>query len=93
MLDRRFRTPEVTTNVSKGAPDYCTVYVIGKGKISSVRSASAAPPPRFPSRNHLQSNSNPAQLAINNVPEPLTDSPSPSSHAINPRYRGNIDTT
>ncbi|KAL1059733.1 hypothetical protein V6Z11_1Z012100 [Gossypium hirsutum] len=31
----RFRTAEVTTNVSKGAPDYCTIYVIGKGKISS----------------------------------------------------------
>ncbi|GMI81080.1 hypothetical protein like AT2G24370 [Hibiscus trionum] len=43
---RRFRTAEVTTSVSKGAPDYCTVYVIGKGKISSVRSASAPPPPR-----------------------------------------------
>ncbi|XVF69841.1 hypothetical protein PTKIN_Ptkin11bG0113200 [Pterospermum kingtungense] len=51
---RRFRTPEVTTNVSKGAPDYCTVYVIGKGKISSVRSASAAPPTKLPPRNQLQ---------------------------------------
>ncbi|KAL4281218.1 hypothetical protein GQ457_03G044780 [Hibiscus cannabinus] len=43
---RRFMTADVTTSVSKGAPDYCTVYVIGKGKISSVRSASAPPPQR-----------------------------------------------
>ncbi|KAE8713833.1 Kinase protein with adenine nucleotide alpha hydrolases-like domain, putative isoform 2 [Hibiscus syriacus] len=51
------RTAEVTTSVSKGAPDYCTVYVIGKGKISSVRSASAPPPPPPP---HLTQSPHPA---------------------------------
>ncbi|KAL7246674.1 hypothetical protein ACSBR2_001725 [Camellia fascicularis] len=46
---RRFKTSDVPTNVSKGAPEFCSVYVIAKGKISSVRSASIPvpnPPPR-----------------------------------------------
>ncbi|KAJ6863690.1 U-box domain-containing protein 34-like [Populus alba x Populus x berolinensis] len=37
---RKFRTGDVPGNVSKGEPDFCTVYVINKGKISSVKSAS-----------------------------------------------------
>ncbi|XP_021895963.1 U-box domain-containing protein 35-like isoform X2 [Carica papaya] len=36
---RRFRA-DVPSGVSKGAPDFCTVYVISKGKVSSVRHAS-----------------------------------------------------
>ncbi|XVE71949.1 hypothetical protein DITRI_Ditri10aG0191900 [Diplodiscus trichospermus] len=80
---RRFKTPEVTTNVSKGAPDYCTVYVIGKGKISSVRSASARPPPRLPSspaaHPHL-----PLSTNNNNIPQ-LTEKH--SAAAINPMHK------
>ncbi|KAG4400806.1 hypothetical protein AAZX31_07G123600 [Glycine max] len=37
----RFRTTDVPSTVSKGAPQFCTVYIISKGKISSVRSATA----------------------------------------------------
>ncbi|KAI4352738.1 hypothetical protein L6164_006959 [Bauhinia variegata] len=40
-LIRRFRTNDVPSLVSKGAPPFCTVYVISKGKIASVRSATA----------------------------------------------------
>ncbi|KAG5106419.1 hypothetical protein JHK82_043389 [Glycine max] len=40
-LVRRFRTTDVPSTVSKGAPQFCTVYIISKGKISSVRSATA----------------------------------------------------
>ncbi|KAK8581579.1 hypothetical protein V6N12_071797 [Hibiscus sabdariffa] len=69
---RRFMTADVTTSVSKGAPDYCTVYVIGKGKISSVRSASAPPPP--PPR---------PQPQLTESPPP----PPPPAPAVNPRYR------
>ncbi|MQL85607.1 hypothetical protein Taro_018129, partial [Colocasia esculenta] len=36
---RRFKTTDIPTSISKGAPDFCTVYVINKGKISSVRQA------------------------------------------------------
>ncbi|CAK7345791.1 unnamed protein product [Dovyalis caffra] len=47
-LVRKFKTSDVPSNVSKGAPDFCTVYVISKGKIASVRSASG-PVPTKPS--------------------------------------------
>ncbi|KAL5538649.1 hypothetical protein UlMin_043608 [Ulmus minor] len=54
---RRFKTTDVPSSVSKGAPDFCTVYVIAKGKISSVRSASAAlPVSRTPIRHQLNQN-------------------------------------
>ncbi|CAI0388092.1 unnamed protein product [Linum tenue] len=49
-LVRKFRVTDVPSNVSKLAPDFCTVYVIGKGKISSVKAATApvpAPPRPF----------------------------------------------
>lgn len=39
-------TTDVPTTVSKKAPDFCTVYVIGRGKISIVRSASGSVPER-----------------------------------------------
>ncbi|XP_061347664.1 U-box domain-containing protein 35-like [Gastrolobium bilobum] len=35
------RTSDVPGLVSKGAPPFCTVYIISKGKISSVRTATA----------------------------------------------------
>ncbi|KAL3642843.1 hypothetical protein CASFOL_013658 [Castilleja foliolosa] len=38
----RFKTVDIPGNVTKGAPDFCTVYVISKGKVASVRSSSAA---------------------------------------------------
>ncbi|XP_058722324.1 U-box domain-containing protein 52-like [Vicia villosa] len=41
---RRFRTTDVPTTVSKAAPTFCTVYIISKGKISTVRSATAPIP-------------------------------------------------
>ncbi|CAL1357619.1 unnamed protein product [Linum trigynum] len=43
-LVRKFRVTDVPSNVSKLAPDFCTVYVIGKGKISSVKAATAPVP-------------------------------------------------
>ncbi|CAL8133036.1 unnamed protein product [Prunus armeniaca] len=42
----RFMTTDVPTTVSKKAPDFCTVYVIGRGKISIVRSATGSVPER-----------------------------------------------
>ncbi|KAF7820570.1 U-box domain-containing protein 35 [Senna tora] len=43
---RKFRLTDVPSLVSKGAPSFCTVYVISKGKISSVRAASTPLPPK-----------------------------------------------
>ncbi|XP_048329704.1 U-box domain-containing protein 35 [Ziziphus jujuba] len=57
---RRFKTTDVPSSVSKAAPDFCTVYVISKGKIASVRSASSSAPSKAsaPPRNiqHQASN-------------------------------------
>ncbi|XP_013709774.2 U-box domain-containing protein 52-like [Brassica napus] len=46
-LMRRFKT-DLPTSVSKAAPDFCNVYVISKGKVSSLRSSSR-PAPYHPS--------------------------------------------
>ncbi|CAK8568759.1 unnamed protein product [Lathyrus sativus] len=40
----KFKVSDVSGTVAKGAPDFCTVYVIGKGKIQSMRSASRPAP-------------------------------------------------
>ncbi|KAK8551100.1 hypothetical protein V6N13_119588 [Hibiscus sabdariffa] len=40
---RRFRT-DIPSSVAKGTPDFCTVYVISKGKVSSVKNAVRAAP-------------------------------------------------
>lgn len=47
-------TVDVPSNVTKGAPDFCTVYVISKGKISSVRSATAPVPAKISPHNQIQ---------------------------------------
>ncbi|GAA0155103.1 hypothetical protein Leryth_010971 [Lithospermum erythrorhizon] len=41
---RRLRMFDTPTNIMKAAPDFCTVYVISKTKISSVRNASRPAP-------------------------------------------------
>ncbi|KAF5741629.1 hypothetical protein HS088_TW10G00633 [Tripterygium wilfordii] len=50
---RKFK-PDVPGSVSKGAPDFCTVYVISKGKASSVRNASRPAPFTSQLINHMQ---------------------------------------
>ncbi|GKV37767.1 hypothetical protein SLEP1_g45757 [Rubroshorea leprosula] len=49
----RFRAMDIPGTVTKSAPDFCTVYVIAKGKISSMRSASRPAPSVSPLRNQL----------------------------------------
>ncbi|KAJ9176000.1 hypothetical protein P3X46_014494 [Hevea brasiliensis] len=60
LLVRKLKTTDIPITVSKAAPDFCTVYVISKGKVHSVRSASAPPPAKPPPqiqlpniRNHI----------------------------------------
>lgn len=53
-LTRKFRNYDVSTSITKSAPDFCSVYVISKGKVVSVRSAqrpvvNTAVPPKLPS--------------------------------------------
>ncbi|XVF48101.1 hypothetical protein PTKIN_Ptkin03bG0164500 [Pterospermum kingtungense] len=54
----RFKEPDIPGMVSKIAPDFCSVYVISKSKISSMRSASSPAPTNSPLRNHLLNQSN-----------------------------------
>ncbi|KAK6147499.1 hypothetical protein DH2020_018411 [Rehmannia glutinosa] len=54
---RRFKTVDIPGSVSKGAPEFCTVYVISKGKAASVRAATIPVPKEAPRQ--LQNASNP----------------------------------
>ncbi|XP_022737175.1 U-box domain-containing protein 35 [Durio zibethinus] len=57
----RFKATDIPGMVSKNAPDFCSVYVISKSKISSMRSASRPAPAISPLRTQLlnQSSSKP----------------------------------
>ncbi|GMQ02578.1 hypothetical protein CsSME_00048736 [Camellia sinensis var. sinensis] len=50
---RRFKATDIPGSVSKQVPDFCTVYVISKGKISSTRSASRPAPAASTLRNQI----------------------------------------
>ncbi|KAK4587572.1 hypothetical protein RGQ29_018829 [Quercus rubra] len=50
----RFKSSSVPSTVSKGAPDFCSIYVISKGKVSSVRNASRPAPYTSPLLEHIQ---------------------------------------
>lgn len=43
-LFKRFKLSDIPGTISKGAPDFCTVYVISKNKIHSTRSATRPAP-------------------------------------------------
>ncbi|XP_039023414.1 U-box domain-containing protein 52-like [Hibiscus syriacus] len=77
---RKFRG-DTPTCVTKAAPDFCTVYVINKGKISSIRNASRSAPSSSPLLD---------QIKIQSFPEnpPKPGSPfslfSPAAQVTNP---------
>lgn len=61
---RKFKGPDVPTSIIKTAPEFCSVYVISKGKIISARAAlrpvaNTATPPRQPSPLGVQPNVQP----------------------------------
>ncbi|AET05083.2 adenine nucleotide alpha hydrolase-like domain kinase [Medicago truncatula] len=60
-LVRRFRTSDVPSLVSKGAPEFCTVYIISKGKIQSVKTATSPLTLKAMPRNALQPPQQPQQ--------------------------------
>ncbi|XP_020102437.1 U-box domain-containing protein 51-like [Ananas comosus] len=53
----RFKGTDVSTSISRNAPDFCTVYVISKGKVSSQRNAVRAAPAVSPLRAQIQNQS------------------------------------
>ncbi|RVW17313.1 U-box domain-containing protein 35 [Vitis vinifera] len=74
---RRFKAIDIPGSITKGAPDFCTVYVISKGKISSTRSASRAAPAISPLRNQIMN-----QGSIRPDPSDLPIPHAPSSRAV-----------
>ena len=50
----RFKGSSVPSSVSKGAPDFCSVYVISKGKVSSVRNSTRPAAYSSPLLHHIQ---------------------------------------
>lgn len=52
----RFKSSPTPSSISKGAPDFCTVYVLSKGKVSSVRTASRPAPHTSPLLVHINNN-------------------------------------
>ncbi|CAL9010635.1 unnamed protein product [Prunus brigantina] len=50
----RFKTRDIPSTVSKGAPDFCTVYVIGRGKITHSRPATGRLTAKPPLHNQIQ---------------------------------------
>jgi len=50
----RFKSsPSASSSISKGAPDFCTVFIISKGKISSVRNATRPAAHTSPLLSHI----------------------------------------
>ncbi|RWW32391.1 hypothetical protein GW17_00002928 [Ensete ventricosum] len=52
---RSFRSTDTSSSISKGVPDFCTVYIISKGKVSSMRNAARSPPTAALIRAQIQS--------------------------------------
>ena len=69
-LIRRFKVSDTPGAVSKGAPDFCTVYVIAKGKIQTMRSASRPAPaivPNLLSQASVRKDSDPNVLLAQSI--------------------------
>ncbi|XP_047320293.1 U-box domain-containing protein 52-like [Impatiens glandulifera] len=56
----RFKVTDIPTTVSKGVADFCTVYIISKGKISLTRAATRPAPSVSQLRNQILYQSNPS---------------------------------
>ncbi|XP_021720015.1 U-box domain-containing protein 52-like [Chenopodium quinoa] len=51
---RKFKSADIPSMVARGAPDFCTVYVISKAKMSSVRNASRPVPHMSPLQSYIE---------------------------------------
>ncbi|KAI3728256.1 hypothetical protein L6452_16889 [Arctium lappa] len=51
-LLKRFKTKDIPGSILKGMPNFCTVYIISKGKISATKASSRPPPYISPLRTH-----------------------------------------
>ncbi|KAM7268233.1 hypothetical protein ACFE04_010399 [Oxalis oulophora] len=78
----RFKTTDIPGTLVKGAPDFCSVYVISKGKINTMRPAARPAPAVSPLRNQLfnQSTARPAPPQA----QPIAIEPPRNSRADKP---------
>nr|XP_011467515.1 PREDICTED: U-box domain-containing protein 35-like [Fragaria vesca subsp. vesca] len=65
----RFKSSSMASSVSKGAPDFCTVYAISKGKISSQRNSSRAAPYRSPLLSTIETINNQVAAKASETPK------------------------
>lgn len=70
----RFKVTDIPSSVTKGAPDFCNVYVISKGKVQSQRSALRPAPANSPLRFEFEKTS-----SLNSEPLEPNVSPSPTA--------------
>ncbi|CAI0387192.1 unnamed protein product [Linum tenue] len=84
-ISRLFRSTDIPSTVMKWAPDFCTVYVIAKGKVSSARNSSRSiPSPHLP----------PLSSSPSTVKHPSltpSDTPYRSIKRVNGRSYDNLD--
>ncbi|RLM56334.1 U-box domain-containing protein 35-like isoform X2 [Panicum miliaceum] len=83
----RFKA-DIPTTISKGAPDFCTVYIVNKGKVSSQRNAIRTAPRVSPLRSVIQSQ---AQSLAAPKPEPPSQRWSSSSRGTDPSETPRVD--
>ncbi|KAF3325774.1 U-box domain-containing protein 52 [Carex littledalei] len=60
----RFKSVDVPANVLRSAPDFCTVYVISKGKISSFKKAVREAPTVSPLRTQIENQTSMKQETV-----------------------------
>ncbi|KAI3778369.1 hypothetical protein L2E82_07609 [Cichorium intybus] len=76
----RFRSSDVPSHVMKSAPDFCTVYVISKAKISTAKKSSKSAPFPSPLREKMEELSNNnfgASVRRKDRPEKTAEKPLP----------------
>ncbi|CAK7354368.1 unnamed protein product [Dovyalis caffra] len=88
----RFKAADVASSVSKGAPDFCTVYVISKGKIQSIRAASRSAPINSSLHNqfHNQNSTSPASMDAQIPPLLLKEYPNEKGETLSVSRRTNV---
>ncbi|THU71732.1 hypothetical protein C4D60_Mb04t04580 [Musa balbisiana] len=78
------RSTDLSTTICKGVPDFCTVYIISKGKVSSMRNAVRPPPPVSLLRNQIQGQASVKPDTLSQNAKNGTRGPVPSDAALTP---------
>ncbi|KAE8699329.1 F17F16.3 protein [Hibiscus syriacus] len=84
---RKFRA-DIPSCVSKASPDFCTVYVISKGKVSSVRNAVRAAPFTSPLLDQIKKSTTRSQGL--SVSKPSLSNPGPGKAGLLPPTRASL---